>query len=61
MTQKIEEQLQFAREFAKNQQLAESESTYRSILQTPAQHNSIIIATQETALYELGKLYQEHK
>lgn len=56
----IETQLDSARSFVKNQQLAEAESAYRNILQSPPGTSTNAIATQETALYELGKLYQEH-
>lgn len=61
MSEALNKKLESARAYAKNQQLAEAESTYRAILQTPAESDTKIIAIQENALYELGKLYQEHK
>lgn len=61
MVPSVETQLETARKFAKNQQLAEAENAYRGILESNTASNSITAGVQENALYELAKLYQQHK
>lgn len=53
--------LETARSFAKDGQLADAESAYRTLLQKPAGTDEKAVQIQELALYELGKLYCDHK
>lgn len=61
MSTSIENQLKSARKYAKDQQLAEAESAYRGILESTTTSSATVVEAQEHALYELAKLYQEHK
>lgn len=53
--------LDIAREFSKANKLAEAEAAYRGLLEKSAQKDEKAVQIQELALYELGKLYCDHK
>ncbi|KAJ8101157.1 hypothetical protein POJ06DRAFT_89909 [Lipomyces tetrasporus] len=53
--------LQEAQAAAKADNLAKAEHLYRDILSKSAGNNEKAIAEQETALYELGALYRDHR
>ncbi|KAK9331708.1 hypothetical protein V1520DRAFT_290292 [Lipomyces starkeyi] len=53
--------LQEARAAAKLDNLAKAEHLYKEVLSNSAGTNEKAIAEQETALYELGTLYRDHK
>ncbi|KAK9321408.1 hypothetical protein V1517DRAFT_262446 [Lipomyces orientalis] len=53
--------LQEAQAAAKADNLAKAEHLYREILSKSAGNNEKAIAEQETALYELGALYRDHR
>lgn len=55
------DELEAARKFAAAEQLAEAEVAYRSLLEKPAGKDEKAVQIQEQALYELGKLYRDHK
>lgn len=50
-----------ARKLAQAQNLAEAELAYRNLLEKPAGSDEKAIQVQEQGLYELGKLYRDHK
>lgn len=54
-------ELENARKLAQGQKLAEAEAAYRALLEKPAGSNEKAIQVQEQGLYELGKLYRDHK
>lgn len=56
-------ELESARTLATANKLAEAEFAYRNLLETPLPpaNNEKAIQIQEQALYELGKLYCDHK
>lgn len=61
MSESLQSELENARKLVSSGKLAEAESLYREILQKPAGSNEKAIQVQEQGLYELGKLYRDHK
>lgn len=61
MSESIQAQLETARKLIKAEKLAEAESAYRTLLEKSAGSDEKAIQAQEQALYELGKLYRDHK
>lgn len=54
-------ELENARQLAQAQKLAEAEAAYRTLLEKTAGSDEKAIQIQEQGLYELGKLYRDHK
>ena len=61
MSPPTDSELENARKLATADKLAEAEAAYRSLLEKPAGNNEKAIQVQELGLYELGKLYRDHK
>lgn len=61
MSESIQAQLETARKLIKTEKLAEAENAYRTLLEKSAGSDEKAIQAQEQALYELGKLYRDHK
>jgi hypothetical protein len=61
MSESIQAELEAARKLAKADKLAEAENAYRGLLEKSVGSNEKAIQVQEHALYELGKLYRDHR
>lgn len=61
MSESIQAELETARKLAKSDKLTEAENAYRGLLEKSAGSNEKAIQAQEQALYELGKLYRDHR